>query len=198
MGEPGSDIKWLEAFKNGDKQAFKKVYETTYRALYVFACGILSDDHSRAEDIVQECFQKLWKNRDRMANESHVRNFLYLTARNSCINVLRHKNVLLTAHREVANLAGVEEQTAETARIHAEVIAEMYRQVELLPPKYAEVIRMFYFKEMTAVEVGQALGITSNAAMILKSRALKILRLKVMETSFHISVVLLACLYTGD
>jgi len=198
MNDLDADIKWLEAFKSGDKQVFKQVYEKIYRPLYVFVSGILNNDLTLAEDIVQECFQKLWNSRERMASENHVRNFLYLAARHGCINILRQRKSNSIANWPIEELLIENEHNAETARVHAEIIAELFAQIESLPPKYSRIVKMIYLEEMSTAEVAKSLGVSPNAVFILKSRALKMLRLKVLDKSLHIILVLLACLYAMD
>jgi len=48
---------YIIKFKNGDSNAFNKIYELTYRKIYFVALPILRD-HSLAEDVVQDTYLK--------------------------------------------------------------------------------------------------------------------------------------------
>lgn len=177
------DTHWLKAFQGGDVETFREVYLTNYRALYAFTISIMKGDPEVAEDIVQETFRKLWEDKHRLTDAVHIRNFLFLVARNHCYNALRYGKTRLYAHKEVASLTPAEERNAEALRIQAEVIAEIYRRIDTLPSHYARVIRMLYLEEMKPVDVAQHLGISINAVNLLKMRALKVLRLQFMNRS---------------
>lgn len=183
------DIHWLNAFQKGDIGAFREVYFSNYRSLVFFATNLLRREDETAEDIVQESFRKVWENRERFETPAHIRNFLFMVTRNACLNVLRRNLTQSHAHKEIASLSSFEEPNAELLRVQAEVIAEIYNHIDALPSHYARVIRMLYLREMKPAEVAQELGITVNAVFIQKTRALKLLRLRILDKSLITWVV---------
>jgi DNA-directed RNA polymerase specialized sigma24 family protein len=58
---------WFHLFRQGDKNAFKNVFDLHYRSIVYFARKILHQD-SYAKDIVNESFNKAWDNRDKLFN----------------------------------------------------------------------------------------------------------------------------------
>jgi RNA polymerase sigma-70 factor (ECF subfamily) len=189
MKNGNQDMNWLAAFRKGDVHVFKDVYLRHYRSLYIFTAGILKNDPEQAEDIVQETFRKLWEVKERLTDVNHIRNFLFFVTRNACFNSLRHTNVQFSVHKDLVSLSPLEERSAEAARIHAEVIDEIYKQIDALPENYGRVIRMLYLQEMKPVEVAQKLGISTNAVLIQKTRALKLLRLSLPDKSLLVLMI---------
>src|SRR5579872_294383 len=90
---------WFLLFRDGDKEAFRFVFEKYYRPISYFALKILRDD-SFAEDVVSDTFRKAWDRRDKFATSRHLENFLYLVTRNSCISYLRSGNVHKSTSQE--------------------------------------------------------------------------------------------------
>lgn|GEM_PF-1790729 len=61
----GADIKqneayWMDGFRNGNNQALSYFFDLHYKPLSYFATR-LTQDEMEAEDIVANCFVKLWK-----------------------------------------------------------------------------------------------------------------------------------------
>ena len=60
---------------------------------YLFVERYLSDAEA-ADDVVQECFIRLWQQRGEFEYLYQVKSFLYTSARNSALNELEHKKVV--------------------------------------------------------------------------------------------------------
>src|SRR5688500_12429959 len=79
------------AFNKGSKEAFSRIYKLLQRRIFSFAkCFVNKED---AADITADTFLKLWKLHDRFINYPDIRAFLYITARNASIDVIRHKKM---------------------------------------------------------------------------------------------------------
>jgi RNA polymerase sigma-70 factor (ECF subfamily) len=87
-------MKFLEAhiglLSEGDKKAFLLLYENYFVSLCLFIRSFgLSKEES--EDIVQEVFCKLNKNYSLPGNLNAFRSYLYTSAKNKCLNLIRDK-----------------------------------------------------------------------------------------------------------
>ncbi|MDR1225262.1 MAG: RNA polymerase sigma-70 factor, partial [Tannerella sp.] len=79
---------WMYNISRDDRTAFKEMFEFYYAALCVYARRyVKSDDIS--EDIVQDVFCAVWRNRCRMDYNIPAKNYLTAAVRNHCINYLR-------------------------------------------------------------------------------------------------------------
>ncbi len=77
---------------DGDKKAFKCVFDSYYKTICLFVQKYISDS-DYAEDIAQDVFITIWEKKLQFENLNALRSYLYRTARNKAINVLEHENV---------------------------------------------------------------------------------------------------------
>jgi RNA polymerase sigma factor (sigma-70 family) len=167
---------WFLLFREGDRNAFRLVFEKYYRSICYFALKILKDD-SFAEDVVSEAFRKAWDRRDKFATPRHLENFLYLVTRNDCISHLRSGRVTQSTAKEwvrmAADMEGAE-SSIDLERVQTKLMEVIYEKLQQLPG--GEVLRMAYIEGKSTQEIACELKITENNVYIIKSRSLKVLR----------------------
>jgi RNA polymerase sigma-70 factor (ECF subfamily) len=78
----------IEAAKNGNKQAFKHLYDTHVRRVYGL-CFRLCADKSLAEDATQEVFIQLWCKLENFDGNSQFSTWLYSVTSNVTISYIR-------------------------------------------------------------------------------------------------------------
>ena len=61
----------------------EELFHLYYRPLCVYAIGLLNDVNF-AEDVVMDCFVKLWKRQNANVEIKDVKSYLYLMVRNAC------------------------------------------------------------------------------------------------------------------
>ena len=77
-----------------NKNDFKvNVFSLSERLFPLVAC--LLGDKTKAEDAIQEIIIKLWEKRKQLEKHPNVKGFVFLTARNYCLDILRKKRVLV-------------------------------------------------------------------------------------------------------
>ena len=73
---------------------FKKIFVTYYARIVYFAFQIMGDREG-AEDIAQDTFVNFWNQKENVSqHEIAIKNYLYLTAKNLCLNQIRHNNIV--------------------------------------------------------------------------------------------------------
>ena len=166
---------WFHLYREGDKNAFEKVFDLYYRSIVYYALKILHED-SYAEDIVSESFRKAWDNRERMATPRHLENFLYFVTRNACISYLRSDRVIQSTEKEWSRISDGEEggSSLDLERVQTELIQVITQHLEKLPG--GDILRMSYLEGLSTREIATRLNITENTVYIAKSRSLKALR----------------------
>ena len=76
--------------KNGDKKAFKKLFQKYSDRIYYFTISYIRNKEE-SEEITQEVFVKLWNKRFELKPELSFSSFLFMIAKNSVIDLLRKK-----------------------------------------------------------------------------------------------------------
>jgi RNA polymerase sigma-70 factor (ECF subfamily) len=177
-----SEQEVMSALKNNDRRAFDYIFNEFYQALYYFTQKLI-DNTQEAEDIVSQTFQTFFAIKDNFDTLVNVKAFLYITARNRSFDLLRHKQRLATYQKELALIAGKsrEEQAADVLQIQSELLRMINKEVEKLPEKYRNVFELSFFGELSNEEIAQRLHISVTNVTSIKSRAVKKLRLQLLE-----------------
>lgn len=158
------------------------LFDTYYSRLCFFAHKMISDRQS-SEDVVQDVFMRFWKNQQSFENENAIKSYLYLSVRNACLNLQRHKEVERKYAADSENNTPINEMALENI-IKAEVLGEIYLAIEQLPQGCRQVLKLAYFENLKNEEIAQSLGISINTVKTQKQRALQLLRVKLDPTAF--------------
>ena len=176
------------SFQKGEERGFKHYFNELYTPLQYFATNILLDE-DLAEDIVEDCFIKLWYNREKIESPLAIKSYLYTSVRNACMDVKRREKVLQAHKSHVMNAPEEVEQPIVHQIIRAETIREIHRAIELLPPKMKEVFKMIFVEGKNYQEVAAILGITVEGVRSQKSKAIALLQQKLPPHLFHLLVL---------
>lgn len=163
--------------QEGDELAFRYVMDRYFAIITGFTKSILSND-AAAEDIAEETFIKLWQHHTQVSTFQSIKAFLYITAKNACLNQLRLERN--EEKRHIHYTAGLEQEISliDNEIIRAEVKAEIYKAVEQLPEKMRQVFRLGFIEGMPNREVARLLGVSANTVKAQKSRSLELLKEK--------------------
>lgn len=130
-----------------------------------------------AEDVFQEVFLRLVRNKGTFESEEHRKAWLIRVtincSRSLWKTVLRRGEVPL---EDEAPPSGAQ-QPCESS--------EVYDSVMHLPQKYRAVIHLYYYEDMPIESIGSALGIGYQAAAKRLSRARKLLKRELTEGENH-------------
>ncbi|HEY4208079.1 MAG TPA: sigma-70 family RNA polymerase sigma factor [Puia sp.] len=78
----------LDAFRKGDIKAYTKVYRHYFEKICLYVYKKIKND-AEAKDIANETLAALWNERAKFKDLAHIRHFLYIVARNRCIDYYR-------------------------------------------------------------------------------------------------------------
>jgi len=181
MRQPDFDNQMIAAFNAGDVGTFSKVYRTLYPAIYHF-CNKLVADENEAKDIASETFIKVWHKRSDLVSYENIKAFAYIVARNACFNHLQSVNRKSKSHKEILYLnSNDEEQLINFEMISADVIQELYSQIEQLPPQCGLVFKLMFFKGKNSSQVAEEMGITRKTVLNQKLKAIALLRAALLK-----------------
>lgn len=83
-----SDKLLSENIKAGDKESYKLLFVRYYCRVRNFIFRFIHD-MDKSEDIAQDIFVNLWLNRHKLDPDKSIKNFLYISARNAALNILK-------------------------------------------------------------------------------------------------------------
>jgi len=166
----------LAKLKNEDEVKFieflfKSFYAPLCKSVYKFV-----RDADAAEDIVQEVFYKVWRNRNSLDLSKSVKSYLYRSAINTALNYLeKNKRTVELEDNEVAK-TGLAVNATEDLLDGAELQQKINCVIDGLPPRCQAVFTMSRFEEMSYQEIADTLNVSVKAVEKQMSKALKILR----------------------
>jgi len=133
--------------------------------------------------VVADSFVKMLQRRDSFENLENVKAFLYVSTRNACINIYKAGKRHAEAHKQMEWLLknGAKENAFEEEMIRAEVIAEIYKEVENLPDRAREIFKLIFIGGLSTEEIAQKLGIEMQTVRSQKARALQLLKAELLK-----------------
>ncbi|MEH6306302.1 sigma-70 family RNA polymerase sigma factor [Olivibacter sp. CPCC 100613] len=152
------------------------IYHLYNKPLLYFVQRYLKN-YQLAEEVVADVFVKVWERRQQFANINALRAFLYIAAKNICLNKLRGDRIFKDAENiDDYDQLLTEDSDAFTKIVRAELLKSIMDQVQRLPDKQRQIFHMTFIDGMSMDEIGMHLGMSPNAVYTNKSRALATLR----------------------
>jgi RNA polymerase sigma-70 factor (family 1) len=172
----------MAALRNSDRRAYDYIFNEFYHALSYFTQKI-TDNTQDAEDIVSQTFQTFFAIKDNFDTLVNVKAFLYITARNRSFDLLRRRQREAANQKDLILAVGKfgEEKSADILQIQAELMRMINKEVETLPDKYRSVFELSFFADLSNEEIAERLNISVTNVSSIKSRALKKLRMQLLE-----------------
>lgn len=156
-----------------DREILESLFRGHYRELVAFATRYV-ESLSAAEDLVQDVFLALWRNRSALSAGPELRAYLYRATYHRCLNALRHHRI----ERELAPpVSGESREIAADARLIAEETAiAIRRAVDALPERSRLMFRLSREEGLTYSEIAKVAGVSIKTVETQMGRALRSLR----------------------
>lgn len=168
---------WPARVRAGDARAFEAMFKAYYNPLCGYVATYLGS-RDAAEDVVEDLFARLWRDREGWEVRGPLRPYLLAAARCGAINHLRHEAV----RRRTAPLlsfetaAAAEPTAADTAFEVEELRRRLERTLAALPPRTREAFVLSRNEGLSYDEVAVRMGISPKTVGVHIGRALATLR----------------------
>jgi RNA polymerase sigma-70 factor (ECF subfamily) len=166
-----------------DLRVFESIYNAYFPILYNYVVQIVKD-RTEAEDIVSDVFLKLWEEKDTITFQTSVKSYLFKSAYNHSINVLKHKKIQgqyedYFQHLNLLAEAGADYPLSQL--IEKELTERLAKAIEKLPRQCRLIFNMSRTDGLTHEEIAQELGVSINTVHMQIRRALKKLRVELKD-----------------
>ena len=166
------------------------LFDAYFDRLSYFAFKLIKD-RDLADDMAQEAFIKYWQMRDLVENNPvSIKNFLYTTVKNACLNSIRHEKVVSSYASRLPE-EPVAESTVMDTIITAEVLDSLWSAVQSLPEPFQKISRLAYLEGKKNQEIADELGISVNTVKKQKQKALEMLRARLRPELMALLVFLI-------
>jgi RNA polymerase sigma-70 factor (ECF subfamily) len=167
------DSALVDAARAGSQVAFETLVDR-YREPVVRLAYRLTHDADEAKDIAQDAFLRAYRRLGQFHPDRPFARWLFVIARNASLDAIRRRRrvaALVFAESNVEIEPGPEElalQHEEAMRVHA--------ALEALPPKYRDVLELYYISGFRYREIAIELDIPIGTVKTYISRAKRRLR----------------------
>lgn len=169
FGDPDVDL--MLRFQKGDERAFEELVRRHTRGLLNLVYRYLGDA-SRAEDVAQDIFVKVYRARRKYQPKAKFSTWLYRIAVNHCLNEIRARR------SEPAVASPSDDLVEETAGEHpdarlgrAELQQAVKRAIDALPENQRMAVLLARYEEMNYGQIAETMGMSLEAIKALLHRA---------------------------
>ncbi len=169
-----NDILLIKALKEGEEKAYNFLIDSYQQKLHAYAYGLLRD-HDLSEDVVQNIFVYLWKNRMNLKDDFTIKNYMYRAIYNECIDHYRKKKAVTALEKKyIDGLNYVVEEADENSL--EKLISLVQKEIEKLPPKCKRTFILSKQEGLTNIEIAEYLNISIKSVEAHVTKAFSILR----------------------
>lgn len=173
-----AEILHMSGMKDGTA-FFEAAFKNHFKALHAYAITIIRDD-AMAEEIVQNVFYKLWKNRETIEINQSLQAYLYRAVYNDSLNHLKHEKVKATYRSYAAYSMSHSDNATDKTKMR-ELEQKLDEALKELPEQCRTIFQMSRFEELKYMQIADRLGISVKTVENQMGKALKLLRLKLVD-----------------
>lgn len=184
----------MQQFRAGSEEAFTTVYRLLYQRVFWFARKFIEETED-ARDLTAETFVQLWQQNETFPTIDAVSAFLYVTVRNKCYNLLKHRQMkagrrddLLRQLNERGENDFFEEQ------VQLQLVSRIYEAVNKLPPRMKDIFLLSYRDGLKPAEIAALLRIKPQTVINQRVTAVRLLQ-SALGKDFMLSTLLVLLKY---
>ena len=162
----------LKELQEGNQKVFDKLFDQFYHPMCAFIYPLIGEKHI-VEDIVSDCFVKLWEQRKDIHIHTSVTNYLLTLVKNAAISFLRKKKQPQIDFEQVSNTLA--EDDAEIIK-ESEIYNKLYLALDKLPEQRRKILKMAAFEGKSYAQIGLELNISTNTVKTQMARASRFLK----------------------
>jgi len=158
MAEPKIDERLIEACREGDREAFRVLFDTYKDKVFSIAVYSFGGDEAAASDVSQQVFMKLMTTISQFRGESAFTTWLYRLVVNACHDEQRKRRRFLPFAESVPMSAIGERRPQEKRYARIELADSVQGAIKELSPKLRMPILLKYVEGLSYEEIAGVLG----------------------------------------
>lgn len=170
-----------------DKPGFERLFRSFFPGLVLFALKYVPDQDT-AREIVHNVFLNLWEKRKQVDASSSLKSYLFTSVHNRCLNFIRDQKKFERDESLLERMDSSDFADGSVRLEEEELEKKIYDALQALPAKCREVFVMNRFDGLKYAEIARTLDISVKTVEAQMSKALKILREKLID---YLSILLI-------
>jgi len=154
-----------------DAETFKRVFLPLHAKLYRMAYRFV-ENQADAEDMVQECYVKLWQKRQEWSAIQNPESFSITIIKHVCLDFLRKKK----SENRSSDTLKLTVDSSETRLEQCEQLEKIRTIVRQLPEKQKQVVKMKYWRDLPDHAIEKQTGLKRGNIKMILSRTRKIIK----------------------
>lgn len=166
----------LKKIKEGDISTFEKIFREYYTPLCYYATSITGRIEI-AEEITQDVFYIIWRDRESLQIYSSLKNYLYGAVRNRSLQYHEHLQVQERHEQTVLSKDNVSQQsTPDKLMEYKELEYLIDKTLENMPERRRKIFKMHRFEKRKYAEIARLFSISVKTVEAEMTKALQSLR----------------------
>lgn len=171
-----TDGELIEVIHTQNREAYKELFARYQKKLFTYIFHLVGN-RDETEDILQNVFQKTFKNIEHFDTSRKFSSWIYRIAHNEAVNFLKRKSKRYTVSWEDVSTSkdkldtATNEEPPEDKFFREEVVKEVDEALARLPKKYQQVLKLRYFQEYSYDVISGILNKPVNTVGTLINRA---------------------------
>lgn len=155
---------------------FESIYRDYSRLVYWAAYRVLSDKEL-TEDVTQNVFMTVLKNMGDIASlpDAQLKGWLYRVSVNAALDMKRRRNREVLSDEPVGAEVADTGDTPDEQAVKNMTYAAVRQALDSMDEVYREPLMMYYYSQMSVLEIAEALDISEGTVKSRMSRGRKIL-----------------------
>jgi len=185
----------LEGLRGGDRTVFNQVFTFYWNDILAF-CVCRLDKLQDAEEITLDIFMRLWKKRQTIQSPKHLRKLLYKIAKGKVSNQWRDRGRQKIKTDELGDNDHDIPVSLQTNPSIEDVTRELdsyflfwgelaLKEMEQLPPRCREALRMHLIENKKPAEIAEILKISPDTVDSHVNYALKLLKKTLLKHGYN-------------
>ncbi|MFO7575788.1 MAG: RNA polymerase sigma-70 factor [Bacteroidales bacterium] len=156
----------------GDIKAFESLFRSSYSSLVRYSASVVKDQDT-AEEIVQDLFYRLWKEREKLKINSSLNGYLFRSTYNRSLRWIEHMKVVKKYESDTLITDQESPPTPLQQLQLGELQESIARTLERLPERCGEIFFLNRFEGLRYREIADKLSISVKTVEANMGKALK-------------------------
>lgn len=174
------DTDIIGRIRQGDVQQFESLFRSSYVSLVRYAKTLINDQDT-AEEIVQDLFFRIWKDREKLRIESSLNGYLFRSVHNRSLHHIEHNRVVVRHAEEMSMSPQESPESPSDILNYKELQAKIARILEKLPERCGKIFYMNRFEGLKYNEIAEKLSVSVKTVEANMGKALKEFRKEFSE-----------------
>jgi RNA polymerase sigma-70 factor (ECF subfamily) len=175
-----TDQEIVGRIRKGDVDQFESLFRSSYASLVRYAKTIIKDQDA-SEEIVQDLFFRLWKDKERIRIKSSLNGYLFRSVHNKCLHFIDHRRIVERHVEEMSTHQPENQESPSDILNYKELQAKIATILERLPERCGTIFCMSRFEGLKYSEIAEKLSISIKTVESNMGRALKEFRKALTE-----------------